>query len=139
MLNNRYYINTSFEEPEILGNFRFRLFVIPWETWLSFFAVKIMSTINPINLFWKSLKQSRVPGHDQLLEIRLLKKTGRHNFSFARHHLSKCHFFCQLLENQKSSAVRVFRAGLTGFEQLINFVSSSWFSAKSVDQLIVEQ
>ncbi len=29
--------------------------------------------------------------------------------------------------------------GLTGFKQLINFVSSSWFPAKSVDQLIVEQ
>ena len=28
-------------------------------------------------------------GHDQLLEICLLKKTGQHNFSFARHHLSK--------------------------------------------------
>ena len=49
-------------------------------------------------------------GHDQLLEICLLKKSARHNFSFARHHSSKCHFFCQLLENQKSSAVRVFRA-----------------------------
>ncbi len=29
--------------------------------------------------------------------------------------------------------------GLSGFEQLINFVSSSWFPAKSVDQLIVAQ
>ncbi len=29
--------------------------------------------------------------------------------------------------------------GLTGFEQLINFVSSSWFPAKSVEQMIVEQ
>jgi hypothetical protein len=28
-------------------------------------------------------------GHDQLLEICLLKKTGRHNFSTARHHSSK--------------------------------------------------
>ena len=49
-------------------------------------------------------------GHDHLLEIRLLEKSARHNFSFAQHHSSKCHFFCQLLENQKSSAVRVFRA-----------------------------
>ena len=29
--------------------------------------------------------------------------------------------------------------GLTGFEQLINFVLSSWFAAKSVEQMIVEQ
>jgi hypothetical protein len=29
--------------------------------------------------------------------------------------------------------------GLIGFEQLINFVSSSWFAAKSVEQMIVEQ
>jgi hypothetical protein len=49
-------------------------------------------------------------GHDHLLEIRLLKKSARHNFIIARHHSSKCHFFCQLLENQKLSAVRVFRA-----------------------------
>ena len=49
-------------------------------------------------------------GHDQLLKICLLKKTGRLNFSFAQHHSSKCHFFCQLVENKKSSAIRVFRA-----------------------------
>ncbi len=34
-------------------------------------------------------------GHDQLLEIRLLKKTGQHNFSFAQHHSSNNYFFCQ--------------------------------------------
>jgi hypothetical protein len=49
-------------------------------------------------------------GHDHLLKIHLLEKSAQHDFSFARHHSSKCHFFCQLLENQKSSAVRVFRA-----------------------------
>jgi hypothetical protein len=38
-------------------------------------------------------------GHDQLLEICLLEKTGQHNFSFARHHSSKCHFFGQLVKN----------------------------------------
>jgi hypothetical protein len=30
-----------------------------------------------------------VMGHDQLLEICLLEKTGRHNFSTGRHHSSK--------------------------------------------------
>ncbi len=29
--------------------------------------------------------------------------------------------------------------GLSGFKQLINFLSSSWFAAKSVEQMIVEQ
>jgi hypothetical protein len=28
-------------------------------------------------------------GHDQLLEICLLKKTAQHNFAFTRQHLSK--------------------------------------------------
>ena len=27
----------------------------------------------------------------------------------------------------------------TGFEQLLNFVSSTWFAAKSVEQMTVEQ
>ncbi len=40
-----------------------------------------------------------------------------------------CLFFCQLVKSD----------WLTGFKQLINFVSSSWFPAKSVNQLIVEQ
>ncbi len=31
------------------------------------------------------------------------------------------------------------KQAFTGFEQLINFVSSSWFPAKSVEQMIVEQ
>ena len=57
--------------------------------------------------------QDKILGHDHLLEIRLLKKSARHNFSFAQHHLSKCHFFvnCSKIKNhEKSSAVRVFRA-----------------------------
>jgi len=29
--------------------------------------------------------------------------------------------------------------GFTGFEQFINFVSSNWFAAKSVEQMTVEQ
>ena len=52
-------------------------------------------------------------GHDHLLEICLLKKSARHNFSFAQHHSRKCHFFvnCSKIKNhEKSSAVRVFRA-----------------------------
>ncbi len=31
------------------------------------------------------------------------------------------------------------KQAFTGFKQLINFVSSSWFPAKSVEQMIVEQ
>ena len=38
------------------------------------------------------------------------RKNGRHNLSFARHHSSKCHLFCQLVENKKSSAIHVFQA-----------------------------
>ena len=50
-------------------------------------------------------------GHDHLLEIRLLKKSARHNFIIARHRSSNNIFSCQLLKNhEKSSAVRVFRA-----------------------------
>ncbi len=31
------------------------------------------------------------------------------------------------------------KPGLTGFEQMIKFVSSNWFAAKSVEQMRVEQ
>ena len=49
-------------------------------------------------------------GHDQLLEICLLKKTGQHNFSTAQHHSSKCHFFVNL-----SNPVNLW--GSTGLKQ----------------------
>ena len=45
--------------------------------------------------------QANMPGHDHLLEIRLLKKSARHDFIIARHHSSNNIFSCQLLENQK--------------------------------------
>jgi hypothetical protein len=45
--------------------------------------------------------------------------------------LTSCHFFVNW-----SNPVE---PGLTRFEQLKNFVLSSWFPAKSVDELIVEQ
>ncbi len=32
--------------------------------------------------------------HDHLLEIRLLEKSARHDFSFARHHSSNNYFSC---------------------------------------------
>ena len=67
-------------------------------------------------------------GHDHLLEIRLLKKSAQHDFSFARHHLSKCHFFCQLLKNQKSSAVRVFRAVSLLDKKNINCLNCNWLT-----------
>ncbi len=37
-------------------------------------------------------------GHDHLLEIRLLEKSARHNFTIAQHHSSNNYFSCQLLE-----------------------------------------
>jgi hypothetical protein len=57
--------------------------------------------VNPSHCF-ETWDRNVLLGHDHLLEIRLLEKSARHDFLFARHHLSKCHFFCQLLENQKS-------------------------------------
>jgi hypothetical protein len=56
------------------------------------------------------LLQAIQKGHDQLLEIRLLEKTGRHNFSTAQRHLSKCHFFVNWLNP-------VNLLGSTGFDQ----------------------
>ncbi len=38
-------------------------------------------------------------GHNQLLEIRLLEKSARHNFIIARQHSSNNYFSCQLLES----------------------------------------
>ncbi len=42
------------------------------------------------------------------------------------------------LENSINCSNPVYPSS-TGFEQLINFVSSNWFPAKSVEQMIVEQ
>jgi hypothetical protein len=49
-------------------------------------------------------------GHDHLLEIRLLEKSARHDFSFARHHSSNNYFFVNC-----SNPVNLCE--LTGFEQ----------------------
>jgi hypothetical protein len=38
-------------------------------------------------------------GHGELLELRLLEKSARHNFIIARHHLSNNIFSCHLLES----------------------------------------
>ncbi len=38
-------------------------------------------------------------GHDHLLEMRLLKKSARHDFIIARHRSSNNIFSCQLLES----------------------------------------
>jgi hypothetical protein len=38
-------------------------------------------------------------GHDQLLEICLLKKSARHNFIIAQQHSSNNHFSCQLVKS----------------------------------------
>jgi hypothetical protein len=39
------------------------------------------------------------PGHGELLELRLLEKSARHNFIIARHRSSNNIFSCQLLES----------------------------------------
>ena len=46
---------------------------------------------------------------------------------------------CQAVVNYFVNCSIPVEPGLTGFEQLINFVSSSWFAAKSAEQMIVEQ
>jgi hypothetical protein len=38
-------------------------------------------------------------GHGELLELRLLEKSARHDFIIARHHLSNNIFSCHLLES----------------------------------------
>ncbi len=38
-------------------------------------------------------------GHGELLELRLLEKSARHNFIIARHRSSNNIFSCQLLES----------------------------------------
>ncbi len=45
---------------------------------------------------------------------------------------------CQPIVTFFVNCLNPVELGFTGFEQLINFVSSSRFPAKSVDQLIVE-
>ncbi len=52
-------------------------------------------------------------GHDHLLEIRLLKKSARHNFSFARHHSSKCNF----LSTVRKSKIIINHLPYVYFEQ----------------------
>jgi hypothetical protein len=42
---------------------------------------------------------TRVLGHDHLLELRLLEKSARHDFIIARHRSSNNIFSCQLLES----------------------------------------
>ncbi len=49
-------------------------------------------------------------GHDQLLEICLLKKTGRHNFIIARQHSSNNYFSCQLVESSQSLGINWIQA-----------------------------
>ena len=64
-------------------------------------------------------------GHDQLLKIRQLKKSGQHNFSTAQHYSSKFHFFVNW-----SNPVNLW--GSTGFEQFhfqsknINCSNCNW-------------
>jgi hypothetical protein len=71
-------------------------------------------------IFWFTFKENfvhhslyfnhSIRGHDHLLEIRLLKKSARHDFIIAWHHSSKWQKKWKMVDNQKISAVRVFRA-----------------------------
>jgi hypothetical protein len=49
-------------------------------------------------------------GHGELLELRLLEKSARHDFIIARQRSNNNIFSCQLLDNELS-------CGSTGFEQ----------------------
>ncbi len=49
-------------------------------------------------------------GHGELLELRLLEKSARQDFIIARHHSSKWQKKWKMVDNQKISAVHVFRA-----------------------------
>jgi hypothetical protein len=55
-------------------------------------------TMHPI-LFINPKKHHDVEGHSELLELRLLEKSARHDFIIARHHSSNNYFSCQLLES----------------------------------------
>ena len=56
-------------------------------------------------IFWNTPS-----GHGELLELRLLEKSAQHDFIIARHHSSKWQKKWKMVDNQKISAVRVFRA-----------------------------
>ena len=51
-----------------------------------------------------------LPGHGELLELRLLEKSARHDFIIARHRSSSWRVFDKLLDNE-------LICGSTGFEQ----------------------
>jgi hypothetical protein len=61
------------------------------------FDVKFLSIF--IEQFFPQKEYVNILGHDHLLEIRLLKKSARHNFIIARHHSSNNYFSCQQLES----------------------------------------
>ena len=61
-------------------------------------------------LFVKMEKQFLLQGHGELLELRLLEKSARHDFIIARQRSNNNIFSCQLLDNELS-------CGSTGFEQ----------------------
>ncbi len=44
-------------------------------------------------------RDQNLGGHDQLLEIRLLEKSARHDFIIARQHSSNNYFSCQLVDS----------------------------------------
>jgi hypothetical protein len=46
-----------------------------------------------------SFRENYKKGHGELLELRLLEKSARHDFIIARHHSSNNIFSCHLLES----------------------------------------
>jgi hypothetical protein len=66
-----------------------------WRVWVDTLAI-VHSKVS----YEEFMLQVIFWGHDHLLENCLLKKSARHNFSFARHHSSNNYFFCQLLESK---------------------------------------
>ena len=61
-----------------------------------------------------------------------MKKIELLHFTVAKKISVNCSIFLVICSNP-------VKPGLTGFEQLIKFVSSNWYAAKSVEQMSVEQ
>ncbi len=57
-----------------------------------------------------SIKADYFWGHGELLELRLLEKSARHDFIIARHHSSNNIFSCHLLESSLSLGMNWIRA-----------------------------
>ena len=59
----------------------------------SMIYLTIEETLSPAKAY------KEITGHGELLELRLLEKSARHDFIIARHHSSNNIFSCHLLES----------------------------------------